>query len=120
MTQADAVNFPTMLFGEEPFQRIYFSYTLSMIPDWIAALEHAAAVIPPGGGLLIADFGDQRDLPGWFGGLLRRWLARFDVTPRNDLEDVLRKLAAERGLHCDFHRLYRGYAFIAALRRPKD
>jgi len=120
VTQADAVNFPTMLFGEEPFQRIYFSYTLSMIPDWIAALERAAAALPPGGSLLIADFGDQRDLPGWFRILLRGWLTMFDVTPRNDLEAVMRKLAGERGLHCDFHRLYRGYAFIAALRRPKD
>ena len=120
VTQADAVNFPTMLFGEEPFQRIYFSYTLSMIPDWITALERAAAAVPLGGSLLIADFGDQRDLPGWFRILLRRWLAIFSVTPRNDLEAVMRKLAGERGLHCDFHRLYRGYAFIAALRRSKD
>ena len=120
VTQADAVNFPTMLFGEEPFQRIYFSYTLSMIPDWTAALERAAAAIPPGGSLLIADFGDQRDLPGWFRSILRRWLSIFDVTPRNDLEGVMRKLASERGLHCDFQRLYRGYAFIAALRRPRD
>ena len=120
ITQADAVNFPTMLFGEEPFHRIYFSYTLSMIPDWIAALERAADTLPPGGSLLIADFGDQRDLPAWSRFLLRRWLALFDVTPRNDLEEVMRKLAAERGFHCDFHRLYRGYAFIAALRRPKS
>ena len=120
ITQADAVNFPTMLFGEEPFQRIYFSYTLSMIPDWTAALERAAEALPPGGSLLIADFGDQRDLPGWFRFLLRRWLAMFDVTPRNELEAVMRKLASGRGLHCDFHRLYSGYAFIAALRRPKD
>jgi len=119
VTQADAVNFPMMLFGEEPFQRIYFSYTLSMIPDWIAALERAAAAIPPGGSLLIADFGDQRDLPGWFRFLLRRWLTIFDVSPRNDLEDVMRKVASERGLNCDLQRLYRGYAFIAALRRPK-
>jgi len=119
VTQADAVNFSTMLFGEEPFQRIYFSYTLSMIPDWIAALERAAEAIPPGGGLLIADFGDQRDLPAWFRFLLRRWLKIFDVTPRNDLEEAMRRVARERGLQCDFHRLYRGYAFIAALRRPK-
>ena len=120
VTQADAVNFPAMLFGEEPFQRIYFSYTLSMIPDWTAALERAVEALPPGGSLLIADFGDQRDLPAWFRFLLRRWLAMFDVTPRNELESVMRKLAEERGLACDFHRLYRGYAFIAALRRPKD
>ena len=120
VTQADAVNFPAMLFGEEPFQRIYFSYTLSMIPDWTAALERAADALPPGGSLLIADFGDQRDLPLWFRFVLRRWLGMFDVTPRNDLEGVMQKLADERRYYCDFHRLYRGYAFIAALRRPKD
>ena len=120
VTQADAVNFPTMLFGEKPFQRIYLSYTLSMIPDWIAALERAAEAIPPGGSLLIADFGDQRDLPAWFRFLLHRWLAIFDVMPLNDLEKVMRRVAGERGLHCDFHRLYRGYTFIAALRRARD
>ena len=120
VTQADAITFPALLFGEEPFQRIYFSYTLSMIPDWIGALERAAAAIPPGGSLLIADFGDQRDLPAWFKSLLRGWLAIFDVTPRNNLEDVMRRVASERGLYCDFHRLYQGYAFIAALRRQKD
>ena len=118
VTQADAVTFPKMLFGDGPFHRIYFSYTLSMIPDWIAALERAADAVPPGGSLLIADFGDQRDLPGVFKALLRRWLSIFDVTPRNDLESVMRDLATRRGFTCDFHRLYRGYAFLAALRRP--
>ena len=118
VTQADALSFPKMLFGEAPFNRIFLSYTLSMIPDWIGALERAADTIPPGGCLLIADFGDQRGLPKIFRALLRRWLALFDVTPRNDLEEVMRELAARRGLSCDFTRLYRGYAFLAALRRP--
>ena len=120
VTQADAVTFPKLLFGETPFNRIYFSYTLSMIPDWMAALERAADAIPPGGSLLIADFGDQSQLPRFFRMLLRRWLSLFHVTPRDDLELAMRDLAARRGLHCDFHRLYRGYTFIAALRRPGD
>jgi S-adenosylmethionine-diacylgycerolhomoserine-N-methlytransferase len=118
VTQADAVNFPKLLFGEQPFQRIYFSYTLSMIPDWIAALERAVDALPPGGSILVADFGDQRELPSFFRSLLRRWLSLFHVTPRDDLERVMRDLASRRGLACDFHRLYRGYAFLAALRRP--
>jgi S-adenosylmethionine-diacylgycerolhomoserine-N-methlytransferase len=120
VTQADAVTFPDHLFGEAPFQRIYFSYTLSMILDWVAALERAAAALPPGGSLLIADFGDQRDLPRMFRALLRYWLSLFDVTPRLDLEQVMLDIAARRGLVCDFHRIYRGYAFLAALRRPAD
>jgi S-adenosylmethionine-diacylgycerolhomoserine-N-methlytransferase len=118
VTQADAVTFPKMLFGEAPFQRIYFSYTLSMIPEWTKALERAADAIPPGGSLLVADFGDQSGLPRAFRAVLRRWLSMFDVTPRADLEEVMRVLAKRRGFECDFHRLYKGYAFLAALRRP--
>jgi len=118
VTQADAVTFPKMLFGEAPFQRIYFSYTLSMIPEWTKALERAADAIPPGGSLLVADFGDQSGLPRAFRAVLRRWLSMFDVTPRADLEEVMRDLAKRRGFECDFHRLYKGYAFLAALRRP--
>ncbi len=120
VTQADAVTFPKLLFGETSFNRIYFSYTLSMIPDWVAALERAADAVPPGGSLLIADFGDQNKLPRFFRMLLRSWLSLFHVTPRDELETIMRELAKRRGFHCDFHRLYRGYAFIAALRRPGD
>jgi S-adenosylmethionine-diacylgycerolhomoserine-N-methlytransferase len=68
--------------------------------------------------VVVQDKLPQRDLPGVFKALLRRWLSIFDVTPRNDLENVMRDLAARRGFTCDFHRLYRGYAFLAALRRP--
>jgi S-adenosylmethionine-diacylgycerolhomoserine-N-methlytransferase len=118
VTQADAVTFPTLIFGDAGFHRIYFSYTLSMIPEWVTALERAADALPPGGSLLVADFGDQRELPAIFRKLLRRWLSLFDVTPRNDLEAVMRELASRRGLSCDFHRLYGGYAFLAALSRP--
>jgi S-adenosylmethionine-diacylgycerolhomoserine-N-methlytransferase len=118
VTQADAVTFPKLIFGEAPFQRIYFSYTLSMISNWIAALEQAVAAIPAGGSLLVADFGDQRGFPKFVRAILRAWLSLFDVTPRDDLEAVMRDIASRHGLVCDFHRLYGGYAFLAALRRP--
>lgn len=119
VTQADAVTLPKMLFGEAPFQRIFFSYTLSMIPDWEAALERAVDVIPPGGSLLVADFGDQQGLPKMFGTVLRAWLTLFDVRPRDNLKAVMGEIAVRRGLSCDFQTLYGGYAFLAALRRPR-
>ena len=55
----------------------------------------------------------------WLAGALplRRWLALFHVTPCPQAESVLRTIAAQRGLACDFIPLYRGYAFLAALRR---
>lgn len=119
IAHADATCFdPVETFGASNFQRIYFSYTLSMIPQWIEALDHAAQMLPAGGALFIADFGDQRGLPAWFRNILRLWLSLFHVTPRDDFEPVLRALAQARGLNCEFVPLYRGYAFLAALRRP--
>jgi len=35
---------------------VYFSYTLSMIPDWHAALRNAYAMLKPGGVLGVVDF----------------------------------------------------------------
>ncbi len=119
IAHADATCFdPVAIFGAANFQRIYFSYTLSMIPEWIQALDHAAQMLPAGGALFVADFGDQSGLPNWFRRILRVWLSLFHVTPRDDFEPVLRALAKARGLDCEFVPLYRGYAFLAALRRP--
>lgn len=39
-----------------PVDRVYFSYSLTMIPDWAATLENAIAMLRPGGLLGIVDF----------------------------------------------------------------
>ena len=117
VAQADAKTCDASALFGVVFHRVYFSYTLSMIPDWTVALDRAAAALPPGGAVLIADFGDQSGLPRWFRAVLRRWLALFHVAPCPEAESVLRAIAAQRGLSCDFIPLYRGYAYLAALRR---
>jgi S-adenosylmethionine-diacylgycerolhomoserine-N-methlytransferase len=74
------------MFGlAEPFDRVVFAYSLSMIPRWREALAQAAANLRPGGSLAIVDFGDQRGLPAGFARSLQAFLARFDVHPRRDL-----------------------------------
>ncbi|QHL91950.1 methyltransferase domain-containing protein [Sphingomonas changnyeongensis] len=98
--------------------RVFMSYTLSMIPDWRAALDQAARALAPGGRLHIVDFGQQEGLPRWFRRLLFAWLARFDVSPRAGLEAELAALAARHGLTLRFTRLFRGYAWQARLDRP--
>ena len=70
------------------------SYALSMIPPWREALAQALDVVAPGGALHIVDFGDCAGLPAPFRAGLRRWLAAFDVTPRDDLGETLAALAA--------------------------
>lgn len=115
----DATRFnPYLAFGVSRFDRIYMSYTLSMIPDWQATLAQGICNLAPGGSLHIVDFGQQERLPRWFRAVLRGWLAKFHVTPRGDLERVLRALAQKLGAELDFRPLYGGYAWYAVLRLP--
>ena len=105
--------------GISRFDRIYMSYTLSMIPDWQATLAQAIVNLAPGGSLHIVDFGEQERLPRWFRALLRSWLAKFHVSPRGELDRVLHALAERLGAELDFTPLYRGYAWYAVLRLPR-
>jgi len=116
LARADATDFdPSALFAVTSFNRVFISYALSMIPAWERAAEEAASHLAPGGALHIVDFGDQGGLPNLFAATLRGWLARFSVTPRLELEPVLRRLALARGLELAFRPLYRRYAFLAML-----
>ena len=82
LARGDATSFdPAWLFGVPCFSRIFFSYSLSMIPEWRAALAQALIWLPAGGELHIVDFGGQERLPSWFRFGLRQWLARFHVQP---------------------------------------
>src|SRR5580692_6615445 len=119
VAHADATRLdPASLFGVARFERIFISYSLSMIPDWKAVIDGSISILPPGGELHIVDFGGQRRLPGVFRALLRRWLALFHVTPRDDLEAALRARAHARNALLIFARLYRDYAQYAVLRLP--
>jgi S-adenosylmethionine-diacylgycerolhomoserine-N-methlytransferase len=104
-------------FGVTGFDRIMISYALSMIPEWERTIEAALAALKPGGSLHIADFGQQRRLPVWFRYGLRSWLRRFHVTPRAELESVLRRVTANGpfALHFQSHAL--DYAWIAVITR---
>ena len=67
VAHGDAAAFdPQRLFGRERFDRIFISYSISMIPDWNGAIDRALALLAPGGELHIVDFGGQSGLPGLF------------------------------------------------------
>lgn len=117
VAQADATAFdPKALFGEAAFERVMLSYALSMIPPWRQAVSRALDVLAPGGSLHCVDFGDCSGLPTAFRTLLRRWLAAFDVKPRDDLARTLAELSAERGLRYETAGWMRGYAILGAAR----
>ncbi|MCR9180928.1 MAG: class I SAM-dependent methyltransferase [Erythrobacteraceae bacterium] len=115
--QGDACAFdPRALLGEPGFERIVLSYSLSMIPDWEAALDHAASVLAKGGTLHVVDFGDLAGLPGPLAGMLRAWLARFHVAPRVTMGEAAARIAAARGLSLVSTRGPGGYYQIHVLR----
>jgi S-adenosylmethionine-diacylgycerolhomoserine-N-methlytransferase len=115
---ADACAFdPQWHFGEAGFDRVYVSYSLSMIPDWEAALAQALGIVAPGGSLHIVDFGQQERLPHWFRTMLRAWLAKFHVTPRKTLFEAALDAAEAVGADVECRALYRGYAWEVVIRR---
>jgi S-adenosylmethionine-diacylgycerolhomoserine-N-methlytransferase len=118
VAHADATQFdPGPLFGVDQFDRIFISYSLSMIPQWQSVVGAAISHLAPKGELLIVDFGGQERLPVAFRRLLWRWLRAFQVAPRDDLEATLKTRAAACGATLAFARPYRGYAQYAVLRR---
>lgn len=119
VAHGDGTSFnPQVLFGIPQFDHVMISYSLSMIPDWRHVLQAAAGRLKPGGRLHIVDFGNQERLPGMARTLLRRWLALFGVTPRDDLERELTVMARTSNADLTFERPFRGYAQYAVLTLP--
>jgi S-adenosylmethionine-diacylgycerolhomoserine-N-methlytransferase len=111
---ADATAFDSQaLFGIDGFDRIFQSYTLSMIPDWQEAVREGVQHLAPTGQLHIVDFGQQEGLLKTFRAILWAWLAKFHVEPRAALREVVETAAA--GRRVEFASLYRGYAWAVVV-----
>ncbi|PTS89617.1 SAM-dependent methyltransferase [Sphingomonas sp. HMWF008] len=118
LAQGDATAFDAQaLFGVAAFDRVFQSYTLSMIPDWRGAIREAAGKLADGGRLDVVDFGQQERLPRAFRAGLFAWLAKFDVAPRATLQPALIEAASEVGGTARFVPLYRGYAWSGRISR---
>ncbi|EQB14476.1 O-methyltransferase [Sphingobium quisquiliarum P25] len=118
LARGDACGFDAVtLFGQAAFERVFISYALSMIPRWEGALRHAASCVAAGGKLEVVDFGQQEGLPAYWKRALFAWLAKFHVSPRAGIRQVLEGLAAETGGFPHSRTLYRGYAVRGGLIR---
>ncbi len=118
LAQADAGAFDVQtLFGVDKLDRVFMSYTLSMIPPWVEAIELGAKALAPGGSLHIVDFGQYERLPGFAKRLHFKSLNDFHVFPRDTLPAVLKRIAEEQGLRLDFRSTLRGYVWSATLTR---
>jgi S-adenosylmethionine-diacylgycerolhomoserine-N-methlytransferase len=103
--EADAVTYRPA----ELADLVYFSYSLTMIPDWRGALVNALSMLRPGGTLGVADFyvSERDPAPGLarHGPLTRwfwpRWFGHDGVHPNPDHLPALRRRLPQ-------HRLLEG------------
>ena len=119
LTLGDACDFDAKdLFDVDGFDRIILSYSLSMIPDWRAALAQATQNLAAGGQVHVVDFGDFAAYPDLFGRGMRNWLAKFHVTPRNDLGQEMAAVAEAIDGTARTAWIYGRYAQIGVITRP--
>jgi len=115
---AEELNYRTTFRLNRPFDAIFFSYGLSMIPTWKDALAAALRNLKPGGTLYIVDFWDQGELPGWFRAMLQKWLDTFGVHFRPELLIHLRELSELIPGTLSLQSVARRYAYIASFTLP--
>ena len=97
----------------EKFDKIFFSYSISMIPPWRESIENALNNVKRGGEVFIVDFYDQRDLPGPFRSFLKWWLMKFHVKFWPELMPYLESLPH----NVVIRPLFRRYSFIASIKQ---
>lgn len=107
------------LFGKTGFDRVFMSYSVSMIPPWQAAVIQALDLLNPGGSLHIVDFGQQEKLPSFFKSFLVWWLKTFHVTPRADLKQFMFSQAQKRGYRFEATSHARDFAWLIKVTRPR-
>jgi S-adenosylmethionine-diacylgycerolhomoserine-N-methlytransferase len=84
------------LFGVPAFDAVFFSYSLSMIPECTRSLDAALRALRSGGSLSVVDFYDQAAFHPVLKESLKAWLGMFGVIHRPELYQHLGALA-ERG-----------------------
>ncbi len=109
---ADQFSFNHTFDLSQPFDKIFFSYSISMIPPWRESILNAINNLKPGGALFIVDFYDQKGLSISFQKLLKWWLAKFQVTFWEGLFPYLEGLEKQSLGEITITPCYRRYAFI--------
>jgi S-adenosylmethionine-diacylgycerolhomoserine-N-methlytransferase len=114
---AEELDAKAMFGRDQPFDTIFFSYCLSMVPTWPGAIEAALASLKPGGLLLIVDFWDQKELPDLFAAGLKKWLSLFHVHYRPEVHAALVELGRSGRVEVGFESVARRYSYIATVRK---
>jgi S-adenosylmethionine-diacylgycerolhomoserine-N-methlytransferase len=87
--EADATTYQP---PDAPVDVVTFSYSLTMIPDWFAAIDNAVAMLKPGGIIGVVDFYVSRKFPKdglkrhrwWTRNFWPMWFGNDNVFPSSD------------------------------------
>jgi S-adenosylmethionine-diacylgycerolhomoserine-N-methlytransferase len=110
---ADDFTFDKTFNLEKPFDAIFFSYSISMIPPWRESIQNALKNLKNGKSFYIVDFFDQRDLPASFRKILQTWLKQFHVKYPKDLIPYLEDLEKQNLGKLSVKSIFKSYSFIA-------
>lgn len=97
------------------FDAIFFAYSLTMIPDWSAAIERARAHLKPGGRLVVLDF-SRFHAWGPLAPVMRTWLRLNHVETLPRYEDTLTAALPDTQVHYALG----GYYFTTVGRSPAE
>jgi len=104
-------------FGVAGFDRVFFSYSLSMVPEWRRALATGLEQLAHGGSLHVIDFGQMERWPSIARTAMLRWLAYFHVSPRSRLTAETGQLGLSKGFDVQSTDIAAGYATLIVLYR---
>lgn len=114
---ADDFSFDKTFELEKPFDTLFFSYSISMIPTWQESIANALENLKGGRSFYIVDFYDQRDLPVGFQKILQRWLKQFHVKYPRELIPHLEKMESKGLGKLNVKSIYKSYSFIAEFKK---
>jgi S-adenosylmethionine-diacylgycerolhomoserine-N-methlytransferase len=117
---AEDLNFRKTFGADEPFDTIFFSYSITMIPTWREAIRAALNNLKPNRSIYIVDFWDQKDLPVWFQVILKTWLKQFHVKFWEGLMPHLENLEKQGLGKLTVTPIARRYAFLAKFEKADE
>ena len=114
---AENTHYETTFGLNAPFDTVFFSYSLSMIPLWKEALHTALENVKPGGLIYIVDFWDQAGFPPWFRSVLTKWLALFHVRHEPELLSYIFSMPGIQKKSIKINSIWGQYAFTITFQK---
>lgn len=113
---------PKEHFGlDEPFNKVFFSYSLSMIPTWKETLENTISHMTDDGVIYMTDFYDQAGWPAVVRVPWKWWLGKIHVKYEAKYHEYLRERAEKHGDEFFLEGYMGNYYYISGYRKiPKE